>query len=136
MFPNNLEYDLETGQRGNPRSHVESLICRAHRQRSRHGGQQQCGGGRTGAGNNSPGLEVPVSRGELVEIGGSFRVPEVMESSACTLVEVGATNRTHLKDYRSAISGETALLMKVHTSNYRLQGFTQSVDEKPSLNGA
>ena len=130
MFPNNLEYDLETGQRGNRDSHVESLICELT-------GSEAA----TVVNNNAAavvlvlstlarGLEVPVSRGELVEIGGSFRVPEVMESSGCTLVEVGATNRTHLKDYRSAISAKTALLMKVHTSNYRMQGFTKSVDEK------
>jgi L-seryl-tRNA(Ser) seleniumtransferase len=130
MFPNNLEYDLETGQRGNRDSHVESLICELT-------GSEAA----TVVNNNAAavvlvlstlarGLEVPVSRGELVEIGGSFRVPEVMESSGCTLVEVGATNRTHLKDYRSAISAKTALLMKVHTSNYRLEGFTKSVDEK------
>jgi L-seryl-tRNA(Ser) seleniumtransferase len=130
MFPNNLEYDLETGQRGNRDSHVESLICEL----------TGCEAA-TVVNNNAAavvlvlstlarGLEVPVSRGELVEIGGSFRVPEVMASSGCTLVEVGATNRTHLKDYRSAISAKTALLMKVHTSNYRLEGFTKSVDEK------
>ncbi|RYD02048.1 hypothetical protein N752_26720 [Desulforamulus aquiferis] len=71
------------------------------------------------------GKEVIVSRGQLVEIGGSFRIPEVMEQSGAILVDVGATNKTHPRDYRSAVTGETALLLHVHTSNYRIVGFTR-----------
>ena len=122
-----LEYDVDAGRRGSRHSHVEALLCAVT--------------GAEGAmvvNNNAAavllilsalgkGGEVITSRGELVEIGGSFRVPDIMVQCGCALREVGTTNKTHLSDYERAITPETRALLKVHTSNYKIMGFTESV---------
>lgn len=125
---NNLEYDIESGKRGSRYSHIEKLITKI-----------------TGAeaalvvNNNAAAImlvldslckekEAIVSRGQLVEIGGSFRVPDVMKFSGAKLVEVGTTNRTHLYDYENNINDNTGMLLKVHTSNFKICGFTEEVE--------
>jgi len=122
----NLEYDLETGKRGSRYSHVEDILCRLTGAESALVVNNNAAAVLLVLSALAQGGQVPVSRGELVEIGGSFRVPEIMESCGAQLKEVGATNKTHLRDYERAINEHTKAIMKVHTSNYRIVGFAET----------
>lgn len=123
----NLEYDLVLGERGDRYSHVEEILCDLSGAESALVVNNNAGAVLLCLNAMAEGKEVVISRGELVEIGGGFRIPDVMKRSGAFLKEVGTTNRTHLKDYQGAIGPETGLLLKVHRSNFRVMGFSSEV---------
>jgi L-seryl-tRNA(Ser) seleniumtransferase len=123
----NLEYDLDLGERGSRYSHVEETLCSLAGAESALVVNNNAGAVLLALNTLAEGKEVIVSRGELVEIGGAFRIPDVMRRSGALLKEVGTTNRTYLRDYQNAINSQTALLLKVHTSNFRVMGFASDV---------
>jgi L-seryl-tRNA(Ser) seleniumtransferase len=124
----NLEYNLEEGTRGHRNSHVEESLCALAGAEAALVVNNNAGAVLLCLSALARGTEVVVSRGELVEIGGSFRIPDIMEFSGAELVETGTTNRTHLKDYAKAVTERTSMLLKVHPSNFRVEGFTASPD--------
>ena len=124
---NNLEMDLESGERGFRMAHVEELICELSGAESALVVNNNAAAVFLALNTLAAGRQVVVSRGQLVEIGGSFRIPEIIAASGAVLVEVGATNKTHLRDYEAAVAENTAAFLKVHTSNYQMVGFTAEV---------
>ncbi|MBS3994382.1 MAG: L-seryl-tRNA(Sec) selenium transferase [Alkaliphilus sp.] len=124
----NLEYELSTGKRGSRYTHIEEVLVKLTGAEGALVVNNNAAAVLLVLGTLAKGKEVIISRGQLVEIGGSFRIPEVMELSGAKLVEVGTTNKTHLFDYEKSINDQTRALLKVHTSNYKILGFTNEVE--------
>ncbi len=123
----NLEFDLDTGKRGTRYSHVEDILCRLTGAEAALVVNNNAAAVMLALSTLASGKEAVISRGQLVEIGGSFRIPSVMEASGAKMIEVGTTNKTHLKDYKDAVTEQTGVLLKVHTSNFRVLGFVQEI---------
>ncbi len=128
MNYSNLEYDLDKGARGSRHDHVEKIITKITGAEAAMVVNNNAAATMLCLSVMGSGQEVIVSRGELVEIGGSFRVPDIMEQSGCILKEIGTTNKTKVADYKDAISDETGAILKVHTSNYKILGFTEEAN--------
>lgn len=125
-----LEYDTQAMERGSRYIHYEELICALTGAEAAIAVNNNAAAVMMVLHEFAQDKQAIISRGELIEIGGSFRIPDIMDFSHAHMVEVGTTNKTHLSDYENAITNDTAMLLKVHTSNYRLVGFTESVDIK------
>uniref|UniRef100_A0A7C4JT61 L-seryl-tRNA(Sec) selenium transferase n=1 Tax=Thermodesulfobacterium geofontis TaxID=1295609 RepID=A0A7C4JT61_9BACT len=133
-YYSNLEFDLKEGKRGSRYVHVEEILKEITQAESALVVNNNAAAVLISLNTLAYGKEVIVSRGELVEIGGSFRIPEVMKWAGCILKEVGTTNKTHLSDYENAINENTALLLKVHKSNFEIIGFTEEVSVEDLVN--
>ncbi len=128
MHYSTLEYDVDSGERGSRHVHCEQLLCKLTGAEAAMAVNNNAAAVMMGLAALSRGKEAIVSRGQLVEIGGSFRIPDIMRESGAEMVEVGSTNKTHLRDYEAALTDKTGLILKVHSSNYRVVGFTAEVE--------